>query len=555
MLQASNLGKRFADNLLFEKASVIINRRDRIGLVGPNGSGKTTLLRILLGEDQPDTGSVRSSLPRERIGYLPQALEYAACDTVRTVLAGAHDADEEDLVAEVQRLAEQLAASGDDLAAVTEHYAEALERLENAQLGMSVFRMERILAGLGLQHLQPDTPVAILSGGQKTRLGLARILLENPALILLDEPTNHLDIVAMEWLEAYLREYAGAMVVVSHDRAFLDRIVNQVLEIDPLKRAITAYAGSYSDYAEAKRREAEKHAQAYQDQQERIAKLEAAVNQLKGRALGIEKSTIDFAPRKIAKKIAHQAVVRQRRIERMIESEDHLEKPQMNWNMKLDFVNTPPSGQRVLAMEGVAKAFGEHLLFQDVNLTLERGERIVLLGPNGSGKSTLLRMIAGVEPASAGTLQLGANVKLGYFAQEQERLDWRLTPFQIVRDSAALSESEARGFLHFFLFAGDEVFVPVGKLSYGERARLALGVLVLQGANLLLLDEPINHLDIPSRESFERALSSFEGTVLAAVHDRYFVQRFASGIWGIAGSTIRRHADLEDYRRWGAALD
>jgi ATP-binding cassette subfamily F protein 3 len=247
--------------------------------------------------------------------------------------------------------------------------------------------------------------------------------------------------------------------------------------------------------------------------------------------------------------VARQAVVQQRRIERLLESEERIERPQLTWKMKLEFVNTLPSGQDVLLLEGLGKRYGEHVLFENADLILRKEERIALVGPNGSGKTTLLRMIMGKEPATVGRVQLGANVRVGYFSQEQENLDWTLTPLETVRKASALTETEARSFLHFFLFAGDDVFVPVGSLSYGERARLALGVLVLRGCNLLLLDEPINHLDIPSRENFERALATYEGTVMAVVHDRYFIEHFSTGVWAIEQQTIRRYVDLGDLRR------
>jgi ATP-binding cassette subfamily F protein 3 len=452
----------------------------------------------------------------------------------------------------VQILAAQLAqASPSQAPALERAYTDALDRLSFSSTRLPEHAMARVLAGLGLADVATTTPVRILSGGQKTRLGLARLLLENPSLLLLDEPTNHLDITALEWLEGYLGSYQGAVLIVSHDRAFLDNTVNRILEISPEKRTLALYEGNYSAYLETKEREREKYALAYKNQEERLARLQAAITGIKGQALNIEHETINFYYRKQAKKIARRAVVQQRRLQRMVDSEDHLEKPGQHWDMKLEFVETPPSGQDVLILEGLGKRFGELRLFEDVNLVLRRQERIALLGPNGSGKTTLLRMIVGEEPPSAGTLRLGANVRVGYFSQEQDRLDWSLTPFETIRREAALSETEARGFLHFFLFAGDDVFTPLDRLSYGERARLALGLLVLQGCNLLLLDEPVNHLDIPSRERFERALRSFEGTVLSVVHDRFFVQRFATGIWTIGEGTIRHFVDLADLSHVG----
>jgi ATP-binding cassette subfamily F protein 3 len=394
-----------------------------------------------------------------------------------------------------------------------------------------------------------DTPVAILSGGQKTRLGLARILAKAPPILLLDEPTNHLDITALEWLERYLSQYEGALLIVSHDRTFLDRTVTRILAMDPASHAVKAYAGTYSDYAAEKEREAERYASAYHVQQERFARLSAAIRGLKTQASGIEQETIDFHYRKQALKIARRAVMQQRRLQRMLDSEDRLDKPRQQYEIKLEFARPQPSGQDVVLLEGLGKRFGDLVLLEDTDLALRRGERVALVGPNGCGKSTLLRMLVGSERPTAGSVRLGANVRVGYLAQEQDNLDWSATPIEVVRRKASLPETDARRFLHQFLFSGDEVFTPVARLSYGERARLALGVLVLQGCNLLLLDEPINHLDIPSRERFERALAGYEGTILAVVHDRYFVQRFATAIWAIHDRRVARYMDFEQARR------
>ncbi|NLG27682.1 MAG: ABC-F family ATP-binding cassette domain-containing protein [Chloroflexi bacterium] len=510
MLQASNLTKGYPDRPLFDKANFCINQGDRVGLVGPNGCGKTTLLLLLIGSETPDTGSVRRTVPNLRIGYLPQGLTHAPDATLRSVLAEATDGG-----------------------------ADALPD----------YRVAELLAGLGLGDLAPETPVEILSGGQKTRLGLARLLALNPNLLLLDEPTNHLDIGALEWLERYLQGYGGAVLVVSHDRTFLDHTVTRILEIDPLTRQVNAWEGDYTCYAAAKERDLVRRQQAYALQQERIAQLESSVRRLEGQARNIESETIHFYYKKRARKVARQAVVQRRRVERLLDSEERLDRPETGFTLKLDFVTTPTSGQDVLSLLGLGKRYGERWLFREASLVLRRGERIALTGPNGSGKTTLLRIITGEEPATEGAVQHGANVQIGYLSQEQEGLDPTATPFEAVRQAAALSETQARTYLHYLVFPGDEVFKPIGRLSFGERARLALGVLVLQLCNLLLLDEPINHLDIPSRERFEQALQPFTGTVLAVVHDRYFVQRYATGVWSLEAGTLRRYVDLEDLRR------
>jgi ATP-binding cassette subfamily F protein 3 len=546
MLQASNIHKTYGDDVILEGVTFILNHGDRVGLVGPNGCGKTTLLRIVMGEEQPDQGSISWQPPDLRIGYLEQALTYPQGATVDTALRGELAEAER----QVQALAEQMShASGEALDALMAAYAEALERFEARGGYQAEAQMDVVLAGLGLDALDHDTPVDILSGGQKTRLGLARLLLDRPHLLLLDEPTNHLDIEALEWLESFLAQYDGGILIVSHDRTFLDRTVNTILELDPQTHGVTAYPGDYTAYIEAKQREYERQMATYRDQQDRIAQYQRAITGFEGYARSIEHGTIDFAPRKIAKGIARKAVVQKRRLERMIASEEFVEKPKRSWQIKLDFVDLPPGSQDALSLVDLRMGFGDHVLFRDVNLTLRAGERVVLTGPNGSGKTTLLRIVMGEMQPLGGEARLGPSIRAGYYSQEQEGLDWEADAFTEIRKVAAMNDTEVRNFLHYYLFSGDDVFLPIGSLSFGERARLALAKLVAQGCNLLILDEPINHLDIPSREQFEQGLRRYEGTVLAVVHDRYFIERFATCLWAIHDGGIRSYVDLEDMRR------
>jgi ATPase subunit of ABC transporter with duplicated ATPase domains len=404
--------------------------------------------------------------------------------------------------------------------------------------------MEATLAALGLGQLALETLVATLSGGQKTRLALASVLLSDPQLLLLDEPTNHLDLDMLEWLEQWLSAYRGAVIVVSHDRAFLDATVNRILELDPNSHGLRAYSGNYSDYLEQKLAEREHARQAYTDQQQEIGRLRNTARQLRGLAKLRRGGKADdgdkFAKGFFGNRSAG-TVCRAKHLERRMQdllTTERIEKPQAGWQMKLAFGEAPASGQDVLVLEELAIGYGDLALASDLNGHIISGARVALVGPNGAGKTTLARTIAGRLPPLAGRARLGANVRVGYMAQEQELLDPALNALETIRKLASLPETNARALLHYFLFAGDDVFVPVGALSFGERARLSLASLVVQGCNFLLLDEPINHLDIPSRARFEQALTAFEGTVLAVVHDRFFIAGFASEIWRLADGRL-----------------
>lgn len=544
MLVVNNISKTYGDQRTLSGVSFAINSGDRVGLVGPNGCGKTTLLRIIAGLEQPDAGHVFVG-PSTTLGYLPQGLEPAPGETVgqmvRAGIRGLEPARQalNELMGQMEEVDEAA------LPALIEAYGEALSRFEALDGYAVEHRVEAVLAGLGLADVDPDKPVEHLSGGQKTRVGLARVLLGQPPVLLLDEPTNHLDIQALEWLEGFLAEYAGAVLIVSHDRTFLDRTVRRILGLDETTHAVTEYAGNYSAYEAAKEQELDKQWAAWKDQQAELRRLEADIQRTKQQAQRTEEATINDHARRLAKKVARKAKARERRLRRVLESEDRVEKPARTWKLKLEFGEMPRGGQVVVRLEGIGHRFGERWLFRDVDLALQHGERMALLGRNGTGKTTLLRIIAGQLSPAEGEIQIGANVRLGYMSQEQRGLDPGGTPLSAIRQAAPMTETEARSFLHFFLLAGDDVFVPIPQLSYGERARLILAQLVVAGANCLLLDEPINHLDIPSRERFEAALDAFPGTVLAVVHDRAFIDRFATGIWAVESGTIRRYIDRE----------
>ncbi|HQJ12260.1 MAG TPA: ABC-F family ATP-binding cassette domain-containing protein [Anaerolineae bacterium] len=552
MLKVSNITQHYGSELILKDVSFVLNPGERVGLIGPNGSGKTTLLRIIAGQLAPDAGGVQFTPPEVRVGFLEQGFAHRGAQTVAQFLQMGEEALAE-AEAQVAALAETLFTREPEPRAL-EAYSEALARLEAlAAIAPAEHEAAAVLAGLGLAHVSLDTPLEILSGGQKTRLGLARLLLHRPEIVLLDEPTNHLDIEALEWLEAWLRAYAGAALLVSHDRAFLDHTVTRILDLDPETHTLTEYVGNYSAYLETWERQREKQLAQWRDEQAEIRRIQGDIHRTAMQALSVELTTKphDFTIRRYAKKVAQKAKSRERKLERYMESDERVEKPKLTWRMKLEFTEAPTSGREVLVLENLAAGYGGIPLFRNVDAILGAGERVALIGPNGAGKTTLLKVIMGQLAPLEGRARLGTHVQVGYYAQEQETLDPDSTPFEVVRAVAALSDTDVRSFLHYYLFSGDDVFIPVRALSYGERARLTLARMVAMGCNFLLLDEPINHLDIPSRTQFERAMTAFEGTVLAVVHDRYFIRAFATGLWALQGGALRQFVDLEDFNRAG----
>ena len=547
MLHVHHLAKSYEIETILSEITFIVNRGERMGLVGPNGCGKTTLLRIIAGEEQADEGHVRFDPPGLEFGYLAQALNFGDDETVAQALTRAsmahHLARQK-----MQALAAAMAnpPAGQTMAQLTNAYAKAEEEFEAAGGYALETHLAAILDGLSLADIPRDLPVARLSGGQKTRLGLASLLIRQPRLLLMDEPTNHLDIDALHWLESWLNGYDGAALIVSHDRTFLDATTTRTLVIDPGSHTLHDYDGNYSAYLTTKAHETAQQWQAYKDQQEEIQQLKSAARHLRGLAVMKKGGKADdgdkFAKGFFANKSA-RSVGRAKQIETRIENlmtEERVEKPGQQWGLKLDFAADRGGARQVLQLEGVRMAFGERVLFQGINATLNHGQRIVLIGPNGEGKTTLLRIIAGQLTPTDGQAIVGSGVRLGYLAQEQEVLNPDDTPYDTIRAAATdMAERDIRSFLHFFLFAGDEVFTPINKLSFGERTRLMLAQLVAQGCNFLLLDEPVNHLDIPSRERFEEALVQFPGTVLAVAHDRTFIERVATGIWELRDQHLR----------------
>ncbi len=547
MLTVSQLSKSYTDRPLLRGVSFQVGPGERVGLVGPNGCGKTTLLRLILGQERPESGQLQVA-PGVRVGYLAQGLNAPAGASLQDCLdaaLGQPAEAEADVARWAAALADQPAAP-----AVQAAYDAALARLLDLARTDGPAQAAAMLARLGLGDVPRAQPVATLSGGQQTRLGLALVLLARPRLLLLDEPTNHLDLEMLAWLEDWLAAFPGAALIVSHDRAFLDAAVTRILEIDPRTQAVRAYPGNYADYLDQKQAEVEAQRQAYADWQVEVAQMRAAAQRLRGLAVKKKGGKGDSGD-KFAKGFFNDQTTRmvrrakhvEHRLERLL-TEDRAEKPKRTWQLKVAFDGGREGARDVLRLEGLAVGYGAPLL-RDLNLWIRHGERVALLGPNGSGKTTLARTIAGQLPPLAGRARLGANVRLGYFAQAQDGLIPERNALETIRRYSGQPETALRRFLHQFLFEGDMVFTPAASLSYGERARLALAALVAQGCTFLVLDEPINHLDITSRERFEEALAGFAGTALIIAHDRYFIDRLATSIWQVAEGQVRVYADLE----------
>jgi len=541
MLSIHNLSKNFGIQPVLQNINFNISAGERIGLIGSNGSGKTTLMRILAGFEQPDSGDVSSTRLNLRTGYLAQGMDFTPEQTLQTAL-GLDPTTQTDPAAEVESLATALSITPND-SALQQEYDEALARLSTFDL-----RPESILAPLGLSQLPLDTPIQHLSGGQKTRLMLARVLLEEPHLLLLDEPTNHLDIEMLEWLEDWLNHFQGAVLIVSHDRVFLDNTVTSILELDSTTHSIKTYAGNYSDYLAQKSAELDKQSQAYQDQQDQIAQLRVAAGHVRsltkmrkgGKADSGDKFAKGFFGNRATKNVAGRAKHIEARIEHIL-TEEKIEKPRASWQMKLDFGTPDHQSKDVLVTESLSIGYTTEVpLLTNLNVFIRAGQRVVLTGPNGAGKTSFIRTVIGKIPPLSGSFRLGGATKLGYMAQEQELLNPNFSALQTIQSVTSFNETDTRNFLHYFLFKGDIALRPSRELSFGERARLQLATLVAQGCTFLILDEPINHLDIPSRERFEEALENFNGTILAVVHDRSFIERFASDVWLAKDGKISR---------------
>ncbi len=519
IFQATGLAKYFGAQDIFAGLSFEINHGDKIALIGPNGTGKTTLLRIMCGLEAPTEGTISSSKGLQ-IGYLPQKPTFPSEQTLYgemlTIFANLQDQR-----AELRRM-EQAMGEGSAPDEFLERYGKALERFELAGGYEYEHRIQRVLGGLGFGREEYDKPIALLSGGQKTRALLAKLLLQEPGLLLLDEPTNHLDLAATEWLEKYLASWAGSLLVVAHDRYFLDKIVSRVWDMS--FGQMSEYRGNYTAYTRQRAERLTRQWKEYQEQQEFIAK------------------TAEFVRRFKAGQLAKQARGRETRLERL----ERVERPQEQKAMRMSLQARFRSGNEVLRIKRLTvgyrnEAGASHPLFSAADLLLLRLQRVALLGPNGSGKTTFFKTILEQLPPLEGEVRLGASIKLGYLAQSYEDLNPENTILDEIWAVKQLDLEPARSFLGRFLFSGDDVFKPISALSGGERGRVALAKLALRGANFLLLDEPTSHLDIESREILEEVLRDYDGTILFVSHDRYFMDALATHVWSIEDGALRAY--------------
>ena len=527
ILSCQNISKAFVENQVLKNVSFHIEDHEKAAIVGINGAGKTTLLRIIVGEMTPDDGQVVLAKDKT-LGYLAQN---STVDTSHTIY--------EELLsvkADLLRLEEKIRecendmkhADGDALEDLMKQYTSLTHAFETG--GGYLYRSELVgvLKGLGFTEDEFSKPVATLSGGQKTRVALGRLLLQNPDLIILDEPTNHLDMNSIAWLETYLLNYKGAVLIVSHDRYFLDRIAGKVIEIDQSKA--TTFMGNYSDYAVKKEQLRVAAWNAYMNQQREIKHQEEVIEKLK--SFNREKS-----------------IKRAESREKMLDKIEVIEKPsEVRTDMKLTLTPRILSGNDVLTVEHLSKSFDSHKLFTDVNFEIKRGEHVAIIGDNGSGKTTLLKILNGLVPADQGTFRLGSNVEIGYYDQEHHVLHSEKTLFEEISDDYPyLNNTQIRNVLAAFLFTGENVFKRISDLSGGERGRVSLAKLVLSNANFLILDEPTNHLDIMSKEILEDALNGYEGTILYVSHDRYFINRTAHRILDLTEGQFISYVGNYDY--------
>ena len=527
ILSVSNISKSFSEKTILKNISFHLEDYDKAALIGINGVGKTTLLRIIVGEMNSDEGLITFAKGKS-YGYLAQNTEISGDATIYDTLL---QVKEHLLVLEqeIRKVEKQMKyVEGAELEALMNLYSNMTHKFEMEGGYQYQSELVGVLKGLGFIEEEFNKPMSTLSGGQKTRVALGKLLLTKPDLIILDEPTNHLDMNSIAWLETYLLNYKGAVLIVSHDRYFLDKIAGKVIELDQGKA--TVFTGNYSDYAVKKEQLRLSRLNAYLKQQQEIRHQEEVIEKLK--SFNREKS-----------------IKRAESREKALAKIEVLDKPtEANSEMKIHLIPRIVSGNDVLQIQGLSKAFPNHPLFCDLNFEIKRGEHVAIIGDNGTGKTTILKIINQIIDADAGSMRLGTNVTIGYYDQEHHVLHSDKTLFEEISDEYPnLNNTQIRNTLAAFLFTGDDVFKKISTLSGGERGRVSLAKLMLSESNFLILDEPTNHLDIMSREILETALNHYEGTVLYVSHDRYFINRTAARILELSGQTLTNYLGNYDY--------
>ena len=527
ILNATNISKSFGSNEIIKDANFLVNEHEKVAIVGVNGAGKTTLLKILTGEERADSGNVILAKDA-KLGYLRQINNVdstlSIIDELYTVIE--HILNMEKRMLEMQEQMQHL--SGEELEALYSSYTALTHSYELMDGYAAKSKVIGILKGLGFNENDFERKINTLSGGQKTRVFLAKLLLEEPDIILLDEPTNHLDLRSIEWLESYLLNYKGAVIIVSHDRSFLDKIVSKVIDIENAE--VQMYSGNYSDFSAKKQMLLDAKMKEYLNQQQEIKHQEAVITKLK-----------QFNREKSIKR----AESRQKQLEKI----DRVEAPVTHIeNMRLSLDISKESGKDVLTVHDLSKSFDEKHLFSNINFEIKRGERVAIIGDNGTGKTTLLKIINGLLSPDTGEVIYGSNVSIAYYDQEHQVLHMDKTLFDEISDTyPEMNNTQIRNILAAFLFTGEDVFKKIGDLSGGERGRVSLVKLMLSKANFLLLDEPTNHLDILSKDVLESALNSFPGTICYVSHDRYFINKTATRILDLTGNRLLNYIGNYDY--------
>ncbi|GIM31710.1 ABC-F family ATP-binding cassette domain-containing protein [Paraclostridium bifermentans] len=531
VLSCNNLNKSFGIDTILENISFTVNEGDKVGIIGVNGTGKTTLFKVLSGIYGYDSGDIYLGKGVE-IGYLEQNTNFQSEKTIYEEVLEVFS-DLMDMEKYIRDLEIKIAEEGSNpnskiLDKLMNEYSQKLELFSELNGYGYKSEVKGILKGLGFSDSDMETPINILSGGEKTRVLLSKLLLKNPSLLLLDEPTNHLDSDAIEWLEVFLKQYKGTVIIISHDRYFLDQVVNRVFEIH--NKRLKTYNGNYSKFIELSKVEKELEVKKYEDQQKEIKKQEESIDRLK--AYGREKH-----------------LKRARSKEKMLDKVDVLDKPDVfRKKASIQFSPSVSSGNDVLQVEDLSMGYGERILFKDINFNIYRGEKVALIGANGIGKSTLFKIIMNEIIPLTGTAKLGANVHVDYFHQEQKTLNLDNTIIdEIWNDHPSLNQTTLRNMLGSFLFEDEEVFKKISTLSGGERARVAILKLILSNSNFLLLDEPTNHLDIDSKEVLEEALLNYTGTLFTISHDRYFLNTVVDKILVLDSDGITEYLGNYNY--------